>query len=66
MANSYVTDLRYQSQFKDYVSAKERLLICGIKNSSFEKSPKKLTKKKTDRNDVFGCGNFGASKTVLA
>ena len=42
MANSNVTDLRHQSQFKDYISARERLLICGvncdIKNSLVTKS----------------------------
>lgn len=33
MANRNVTVVCRPSQFKDYVSARERLLICDIKNS---------------------------------
>lgn len=38
MANRNVTVVSYQSQFKDQVSFKERLLICGIKKSPNKKN----------------------------
>lgn len=40
MANRNITVVSRPSQFKDYVSANERLLICGITNSLFEKTHK--------------------------
>lgn len=66
MANRNITVVSRPSQFKDYVSARERLLICAIKNSLFEKKTPKPSRKKTANNDVFCHGNFCVSKTVLA
>lgn len=62
MANRNITVVSRPSQFKDYVSTNERLLICGIKNSLFEKTTRRPLGKKTD---VFCHGNFCAFKTVL-
>lgn len=64
MANSNVTVVRSQSQFKDYVSARERLLICGIncdvKNSLVTKS------RSANKNDGIFRRHLLRSKTVLA
>lgn len=63
MAKSNVTVVRSQSQFKDFVSTKERLLICGI-HCDFKKSP--VTKQSAKKNDQGFCRSFLRSKTVLA
>lgn len=64
MANSNVTVVRSQSQFKDYVSVRERLLICGI-NCDFKKSPVKNPQSVKKNDQGFG-RSFLRSKTVLA
>lgn len=65
MANRNITVVSRRSQFKDYVSTNERLLICGITNSLFEKTARKPSSKKASDNDIWCRGNFCGSKTVL-
>lgn len=61
MANSNVTDVSRLSQFKDYVSARERLLICDIKHSQIKTN--QFVKK---QGDLLGRARLFGSKTALA
>lgn len=45
MANRNLTVVSRSSQFKDYVSAKERLQICGIQHKSSNKKNRFIEKK---------------------
>ena len=64
MANSNVTVVRSQSQFKDYVSARERLLICSINCDVKNSLVMKL--RPANKNDGISRRHLLRSKTVLA
>lgn len=64
MAKDNVTESVIRSQFKDYVSARERLLICGINCDVKNSLVMKL--RPANKNDGISRRHLLRSKTVLA